>query len=83
MVQQQLPLIQDLQTDEWWQDVTTPMLENVRKRIRALVKKGEEEGATVFQAKAELPKRGYFFPPTLMTNVQPASTCARVAPGEP
>ena len=38
MVQQQLPLIQDLQSDEWWQDVTTPMLENVRKRIRALVK---------------------------------------------
>src|SRR5262249_52569838 len=25
-----------------------------------------------------LPQRGYFFPPTLMTNVQPASTCARV-----
>ena len=25
-----------------------------------------------------MPKRGYFFPPTLMTNVQPASTCARV-----
>jgi len=48
------------------------------ERIRALVKKGEAEGATVFQARAELPKRGYYFPPTLMTNVQPASTCARV-----
>jgi type I restriction enzyme R subunit len=43
MVQQQLPLIQDLQTDEWWQDVTTPMLENVRKRIRALVKLIEKQ----------------------------------------
>src|SRR5262249_54459447 len=31
MVREQLPLIQDLQTDEWWQDVTTPMLETVRK----------------------------------------------------
>jgi type I restriction enzyme R subunit len=43
MVQQQLPLIQDLQTDEWWQDVTTPILENVRKRIRALVKLIEKQ----------------------------------------
>jgi type I restriction enzyme R subunit len=43
MVQQQLPLIQDLQTDEWWQDVTTPLLENARKRIRALVKLIEKQ----------------------------------------
>ena len=38
MVHQQLPLIQELQTDEWWQDVTTPMLETVHRRLRALVK---------------------------------------------
>lgn len=38
MVNEQMPLIQDLQTDEWWQDVTVPMLENVRRRLRALVK---------------------------------------------
>jgi type I restriction enzyme R subunit len=38
MVQQQLALILDIQSDEWWQDVTTPMLETVRKRLRALVK---------------------------------------------
>lgn len=38
MVQSELPLIQELQTDEWWQDVTAPMLENVRKRLRSLVK---------------------------------------------
>ena len=37
MVREQLPLIQDLQTDEWWQDVTAPMLETVRKRLRMLV----------------------------------------------
>ena len=37
MVREQLPLIQDLQTDEWWQDVTAPMLEVVRKRLRLLV----------------------------------------------
>jgi type I restriction enzyme R subunit len=45
MVQQQLPLIQELQTDEWWQNVTSPMLENVRKRIRALVKLIEKQKA--------------------------------------
>ncbi|MBS0657719.1 MAG: DEAD/DEAH box helicase family protein [Verrucomicrobia bacterium] len=38
MVQAQLELIQNLQTDDWWQDVTVPMLENVRRRLRALVK---------------------------------------------
>jgi type I restriction enzyme R subunit len=38
MVREQMPLIQDVQTDEWWQDVTTPMLEAVRRRLRALVK---------------------------------------------
>lgn len=37
MVKAQLPLIQDLQTEEWWQDVTVPMLEIVRRRIRDLV----------------------------------------------
>ncbi len=43
MVQQQLPLIHDLQTDEWWQDVTLPMLEEVRKRLRLLVKLIEKQ----------------------------------------
>lgn len=38
MVRQQLPLILEIQSDEWWQDVTAPMLENARKRLRALVK---------------------------------------------
>ena len=38
MVQAQLALIQEVQEDEWWQDVTVVMLENVRKRLRALVK---------------------------------------------
>lgn len=38
MVREQMPLIQDLQTEEWWQDATVPMLEVVRKRLRLLVK---------------------------------------------
>ena len=43
MVQAQMPLIQDIQTDEWWQDVTVPMLETVRRRLRALVKLIEKQ----------------------------------------
>jgi type I restriction enzyme R subunit len=38
MVREQLELIHDIQQDEWWQDVTAPMLDTVRKRLRALIK---------------------------------------------
>jgi type I restriction enzyme R subunit len=38
MVREQLELIFEVQTDEYWQDITTPMLEDVRKRLRSLVK---------------------------------------------
>jgi type I restriction enzyme R subunit len=38
MVAAELALIQEVQTDEFWQDVTLPMLETVRRRLRALVK---------------------------------------------
>lgn len=34
----QLALIQEIQTDAYWQDVTAPMLETARKRLRDLVK---------------------------------------------
>jgi type I restriction enzyme R subunit len=43
-VRDQMVLIQALSSEEWWQDVTAPMLETVRRRLRALVKlipKGE------------------------------------------
>jgi type I restriction enzyme R subunit len=33
----ELELIRDLLADEWWQDVTVPMLEEVRRQLRALV----------------------------------------------
>jgi type I restriction enzyme R subunit len=38
MINKQLALIQDIQSDGWWEDMTTPMLEIVRRRIRDLVK---------------------------------------------
>jgi type I restriction enzyme R subunit len=38
MVRAELELIIELRTDEYWQDITTAMLEDVRKRLRSLVK---------------------------------------------
>jgi type I restriction enzyme, R subunit len=38
MVAAQLELILELQTDEYWQDITAPMLEMVRRRLRSLIK---------------------------------------------
>lgn len=37
VVQAQMPLIQEVQTDVWWQDVTVGLLEIARKRLRGLV----------------------------------------------
>lgn len=38
MVAKELALIHDLQSDEFWQDITPPMLDDVRRRLRELVK---------------------------------------------
>ncbi len=38
MVRAHLPLIAEVRTDEWWQDVTLAMLEDVRKKLRSLVR---------------------------------------------
>jgi type I restriction enzyme R subunit len=37
MVNEQMALIQDVQSEEWWQDATIPMLEILRRRLRNLV----------------------------------------------
>ncbi len=39
------------------------------EKIRELVASGEEEGAEIFQPVCDLPERGYWFVPTLFTNV--------------
>jgi aldehyde dehydrogenase (NAD+) len=39
------------------------------EKIRELVRAGEEEGAEIFQPPCRLPERGWWFPPTLFTNV--------------
>lgn len=45
-----------------------------RKSVDAFVKKAREEGANVFQKCACIPEAGCYYPPTLITNVQPVST---------
>ena len=37
-IKSQMPLIQSIASDEWWEDVTVSMLEIARKKLRALVK---------------------------------------------
>jgi len=37
-IARELALIQEIQGDDFWQDVTAPMLETVRRRLRALIK---------------------------------------------
>jgi len=39
------------------------------ERIRELVRSGEEEGADVFQPACRLPEKGWWFAPTVFTNV--------------
>jgi aldehyde dehydrogenase (NAD+) len=46
-------------------------------RIEALVEAGEAEGAQRWSPPCELPDRGYWFPPTVFTEVQPAHRIAR------
>jgi len=47
-------------------------------RIRELVQKGEEEGARMWQPTWSCPAEGYFYPPTLFTDVTPSATIAQV-----
>ncbi|MCC7001122.1 MAG: aldehyde dehydrogenase family protein [Gemmatimonadaceae bacterium] len=47
-------------------------------RITKLVAQGKAEGAEMWQPSWSVPKNGCFYPPTLFTNVEPASTIAQV-----
>jgi aldehyde dehydrogenase (NAD+) len=48
------------------------------QKITSLVQKGVDDGATIWQPSWSCPTEGYFYPPTLFTNVAPASTIAQV-----
>lgn len=47
VVQAELRLIDAITGEEWWQDVTLPMLEQVRRRLRALIKLVEKSSRAV------------------------------------
>jgi aldehyde dehydrogenase (NAD+) len=47
-------------------------------QIRELVEQGRREGCRVWHAPCTLPEKGWFYPPTLLTDVDPASTVAQV-----
>jgi len=48
------------------------------KEIQRLVAQGVEEGSEMWQPSWACPTEGYFFPPTLFTNVSPATSIAQV-----
>ncbi len=48
------------------------------KAIEKLVKKGVEEGGAMWQPSWSCPTDGYFYPPTLFTDVSPSATIAQV-----
>jgi aldehyde dehydrogenase (NAD+) len=47
------------------------------ERIESLVGAGVAEGAEIYQAECELPERGFWFPPTLFTEVSQSHRIAR------
>jgi aldehyde dehydrogenase (NAD+) len=46
-------------------------------RIHRLVEQGVAEGATCWQPQTALPARGFYYPPTLLSNVHPTSIVAQ------
>ena len=48
------------------------------QKVKKLVEEGIAEGATCWQPSWPVPEKGYFYPPTLFTEVEPASKIAQV-----
>jgi aldehyde dehydrogenase (NAD+) len=48
------------------------------QRIKALVDEGARAGATVWRPETAMPTQGCFYPPTLVTDIEPASPLAQV-----
>jgi aldehyde dehydrogenase (NAD+) len=47
------------------------------ERIERMVAQGVAEGATCWQPQVALPTRGFYFPPTILSNVHPSSIVAQ------
>jgi len=52
-------------------DVGAIINKEQQQKITDMVKTGVEQGARILQAPCELPKAGYFYPPTLLADVAP------------
>jgi aldehyde dehydrogenase (NAD+) len=48
------------------------------QKVSKLVEEGKAEGVSCWQPSWSVPQTGYFYPPTLFTNAEPASTIAQV-----
>jgi aldehyde dehydrogenase (NAD+) len=48
------------------------------ERIQRLVEEGREAGATIWQPSWSCPRDGWFYPPTLITDVSPAAAVSQV-----
>ncbi len=48
------------------------------QKVKKLVEEGKAEGTTCWQPSWSVPQTGYFYPPTLFTDAEPASTIAQV-----
>jgi aldehyde dehydrogenase (NAD+) len=48
------------------------------ERVTSLVARGVAEGSSLWQPKTACPTTGYYYPPSLFTNVQPSSTIAQL-----
>jgi len=48
------------------------------EQIEKLVQQGQDEGATLWQPSWSCPEEGLFYPPTVLSDVAPASTAAQV-----
>lgn len=48
------------------------------ERIHGLVEEGRENGATIWQPSWSCPRDGWFYPPTLITDVSPAAAVSQV-----
>jgi aldehyde dehydrogenase (NAD+) len=46
-------------------------------RVRSMVETGVEEGGQLWQPRCDLPAEGFYYPPTLLTDVQPSATLAQ------
>ena len=47
------------------------------ERIQRMVEQGVAEGATCWQPQVTMPARGFYYPPTLLSNVHPTSIVAQ------